>query len=291
MTRALAALLAALLAVVATPASAQETGDRRDWTLSLSGGATALGGEDDQPFASVSIAREFGDSYASASATVVDSGDDDAPAGVLPARTILGALTAGRAWGSLTAEVHGSLGTRDFRRGSFRGPGGRPIALDSDGSIAAAGLTLSYDVAAGARWFVSPFGSLGYNRLDILRLLTVPGRDPVVRRDREDGVTGTTGLTVQRMLGASGRRSAALYGAFVTTSNNASSSRGAAPVGSARVGRLTERAGSSDSWIEYGGSVGLGLSGRVTLDLSAIRTEGFELGESTSFAAGLSFSF
>lgn len=53
---------AAAALVLASAAQAQE-GDTRGWTLSASGGITAIQAQADQPFAAIGLKRDIGNSW------------------------------------------------------------------------------------------------------------------------------------------------------------------------------------------------------------------------------------
>lgn len=283
----IALALAALVA--AQPALAQGgDADPRPWSATAVIGTTTLEGEGGQPYASAALTRAFGDAYVRVAATVIDDADDAVRNGFQPARTYQLTLAGGVARGPLSIDGYGLLGVRDFERGAVTGQGGQAIDFESSGRTTGAGLTLTYDVALGENGLLSPFVSADYNSIDVARVATLPGGRLPSRKNKEDGVTGTAGATLQRLFG---RHSVTVYGAFVATSNSASSSRGTAPAASTRVGRLLDTAGEKDEWAEYGAIGTVGLNDRLELDLSVVRTAGFAPGEATSFAAGVRLAF
>jgi hypothetical protein len=162
--------------------------------------------------------------------------------------------------------------------------------VESDGSTASAGLSLTYAADLGNNWFASPFASVDYNSLDVSRVVALSGRDPIALIQQEEGVTGTAGLTLQRLFGGGGS-AAGLYGAFVTTSNSSALQRGTWPSGAAPITRFAQGEGSSDSWAEYGATASVALGRGVSLDAAILRTAGFPEAEITTVSAGLAIDF
>lgn len=278
--------LAALVA--AAPALAEEPPETPRWSAGVSAGTTMLEGEGDQPFVSLSLTRDFGPAYLSLTGTLIDSGGESASAVFLPARTLSATLAAGYSFGALNLDAYASLGSREFDPALARGRQGQQLAVESRGSTAGLGLSLTYEAELGRDWMAAPFASVDYSSIDISRVVSPPDRDPVVVRGEQSGITAAAGLSLQRLFAGS---SAGLYGAFVTTSNSAAQQRASSPGGGQRPLRFAQGEGSGASWAEYGATTTLALGGGVFLDASIVRTAGFPDSEITSFAAGLTVDF
>ncbi len=272
----------------ATPALAEEG---KDWTISLSGGINGIEGQPDQHIASLSVSRAFGDSYVRGSVTRIEGGDFGGLTGALPAKTTQFTLAGGMSFDALSIDVYALAGSRSFDAESFRARNGIMLTLDTSGNVYGAGATVTYDVPVGTSWFLSPFASIDYNRIDTARVIDPPGLPPIVREQREDGVTGVGGATLSRMFGPESVSSVGGYAAFVTTSNTAAVNRaGSASTGSQLLS-VFDAAGGNDSWFEYGATASFALSKRMRLDASVVRTAGLTADESTSGTLGLRFNF
>ncbi|MBB5685558.1 autotransporter outer membrane beta-barrel domain-containing protein [Sphingobium boeckii] len=284
------ALMGALSAPAMAAAQAQDAPPERPWTLSASAGIATMQGQGDQPFVSLGLGREFGESYVKLTGTMLDNKADQGVLNTVPARTWQLALSGGTSFGALSMDASVSLGRRDFQAEAYTRANGNVISVESDGKLAGAGIALAYDVPISRSVFLSPFASLDYDRVDIARAVVIPATGLVARKEKQDGVSGAAGATLQHMLGKSGS-SIGLYGAFATTSNTTA-------YGNTRVGGvirqpagLRDGPGGADSWGEYGATASFSLSDQLTADLSIIRTAGFAPGESTSGAIGLRINF
>ncbi len=282
--------LIAPLAVMALaqPAWADEA---LPWTLSLSGGTSSAQGQGDQPFASVALSREIGAGYIKLSATHVATDDAQGLIAAIPGKTDQLSLSGGRSFGALSADAYVSLGKRSFGAEEFRRRTGQTVTIDNSGSTFGGGLSLTYDIAVGEHATISPFVSGDYYKVDIARAINLPLRGLVSQIESEDGVTGAAGVNAQLGFGAEDRHSVGLYLGGATTSNTTAYSRGGSGELASRILATFDRPGVSDSWAEYGASASFGLSPRVRLDGSVVRTAGFAGGENTSFTAALRFRF
>jgi hypothetical protein len=279
------------VAIIAAPAAAQTgqgDGDR-EWTVSLSGGATTIAGDSDQPFASIGLTRHWGDSYVRLSGTYVDSGGDAAALTTVPASTRQLTLGAGTLAGALAIDGYVSLGDRNFDARAYTTRTGRTITLDSGGSSLGAGLSLTYEVPIGDSGVFAPFVAGDYSRISIARALLLPGGTSLAEESSEKGVTGSAGFTALWLLGSEQRHSIGLYGAALASSNN-SSYNGTNAQRATALG-IGDQPGVSDEWLEYGAIASIGMSDTASLNLGIVRTAGFLGPEATSFTGGLSFSF
>ncbi len=291
------ASLAATIAIsaviaAAAPAAAQDAPatDKRDWSITATGGSTIFAGTGDQPFASVGVTRNFGDSYVRLTGTYVDGGSDDgAPLSTIPASTRQLTLGAGTYVGALGVDGYVSLGDRRFDRRAFTTRTGQTIALDSNGASFGAGLSLTYEIPLGDSAVLAPFVAGDYSRISIARALALPGGTSMGEESREDGITGSLGASALWLFGPDQRHSVGLYAAALTSSNN-SAYNGTNATRATALG-IGDQPGVSDEWIEYGATAAFGLSAAVDLQLAVVRTAGFLGPEATSVTAGVGFSF
>lgn len=283
-----------LACAAAAPALAQEEdaapSEAVDWSLSASGGLSAAEGAGEQPFVRLGVTRFVGDGYVRASATRFSTRGGDGLMDTVPARTVQLALAGGYGFGSFSLDAYGAFGWREFDPEAFRRRTGQTIEIDSDGTTASGGVALAYALALGEDTLLSPFVAGDISRVDIARAITVAGRGTISQKESQTGETGSAGFTLDHALGAGGH-SLGLYAAFVATSNSAVAIRSSAPVAAARLFGPQDVPGTSDSWLEYGGTATLGLSEAVLLDFSVVRTAGFAGGESTSLSGGTRFRF
>lgn len=271
------------LAFIATPASAESS-----WTASLSGGGSTIAHQPDQSLLSTSLTRDIGDGFVRLGVTRVDGGNLGGLGGTLPATTTEATLAGGVSLGNLDLDAYALAGQRHFDARSFRGANGAMLALGGKGDVLGLGATATWNAPLGKGWFLSPFASLDFSRIDTARVLTPAMGAPVVREQREHGTTLSGGATFSRNFGKS---SAGLYAAAVHASNAAAVNRAAGATAAQRVLGLLDAGGGKDGWAEYGALAALALSPRVSLDLSLVRTAGVRAGESTSGSAGLRVRF
>ncbi len=289
-------MMAAMLAVMASAASAQEgsataPADRdRPWTLSVLGGITAVQAQADQPFGSLGLARSFGNSWVKGEVTYVGSGD--ARALTIPADTWIGGLSAGTYVGNLGLEAHLSLGTRRFDASSFRTQAGQAITVGRSGSLFGLGGSISYDIAVGDRLFLTPYAGVDYNQIDFAVALTGPTGRPISSQSQSaDGVTGSAGAAFTYMFAGDGG-SFGLNAAFNTASNIAAVAQvGTGQRTAAGTPRFVDAPKTSGSWGELGATLSFNMSKAVALDLSVIQTVSFPFGDTTAGIAGLRFRF
>ena len=271
-------------------AKAQEA-DSPGWTLSASGGITAVQAQADQPFGSLGIRRDFGSGWVKLEGTYVGSGD--ARGATIPADTWIGTLSAGTYVGNLGLDAYVSAGSRSFDAASFRTQAGQPIAVDRSGSIFAIGGGISYDIALGEQLFLSPFAGVDYNKIDFAIALTGPlGRPISSQRQSSDGVTGTAGVNLTHLF-ANDAGSIGLSGAISTASNIAAVGQiGFATRGTtANSPRFADNPNQSGTWGELGASLSFNVSKAVAIDLSVIQTVSFPFGDTTAGIVGLRFRF
>lgn len=283
-----------LALVLAGSAQAQEI-DERAWTLSASGGITAIQAQADQPFASLGVKRDFGSSWVKLEGTYVGSGD--ARGATIPVDTWIGTLSAGTYVGNLGLDAYVSAGSRSFDAATFRTQAGNPITVDRSGSLFAIGAGISYDIALNDQLFLSPFAGVDYNKIDFaLALFGVGGRPVSSQRQSSDGVTGSVGLNLSHLFANDGG-SIGLSAALSTASNIAavgqigfgSSAQGGRP--GANTPRFAGNPDQSGTWGELGASLSFNASKAVAIDLSLIQTVSFPFGDTTAGIVGLRFRF
>lgn len=284
--------LAGIVLMAATPALADESANEpKDWSIGVSGSASTVDQQPDQYSGSIGLTRNFGDSYVRATVTRLDSGDADRLSDVLAAKTTQVTLGGGTSFGALSIDVYALAGDRSFDVASFRRRNGNLVTLDSSGSVYGGGGTLTYDVPIGEDWFASPFVAIDYSRVVTARVVNPLGPTPIVREDRQTGVTGSGGVSAGYLYGAGKGHSVGAFAAFVTTSNAAAVNRvSGAVLGSRFLSQMSGTDG-SDSWFEFGPQAGFALGGNVRIDASIVRTAGLDTGESTSATLGLRFAF
>lgn len=286
-----AVLLAGASAAAAQDGSATHTADsERPWTLSLLGGITAVQAQADQPFASLGIARNFGNSRVKGEVTYVGSGD--ARALTIPADTWIGGLSAGTYIGNLGLEGHVSLGSRKFDASSFRTQAGVPISVGRSGSLFGIGGSISYDLALNDRLFLTPYAGVNYSQIDFAVALTGPtGRPISIQAQSADGFTGSAGAALTWMF-ANGGGSFGVNAAFNTASNIAAVAQvGTGQRTAAGTPRFVDAPKTSGSWGELGATLSFNASKAVAIDLSVIQTVSFPFGDTTAGIAGVRFRF
>lgn len=286
-----AVLLASASAATAQEGSAAQPADReRPWALSLLGGITAVQAQADQPFASLGIARNFGNSWVKGEVTYVGSGD--ARALTIPADTWIGGLSAGTYVGNLGLEGHVSLGTRKFDASSFRTQAGAPISVGRSGSLFGLGGSVSYDIAVGDRLFLTPYAGVDYSQIDFAVALTGPTGRPISSQSQSaDGVTGSAGAALTWMFANDGG-SFGLNAAFNTASNIAAVAQvGTGQRTAAGTPRFVDAPTTKGSWGELGATLSFNASKAVAIDLSVIQTVSFPFGDTTAGIAGVRFRF
>ena len=282
--------------VVLMLAGAAHAGDSNDagWTLSASGGITAIQAQADQPFGALGLTRDFGNSWLKLEGTYVGSGD--ARGATIPAASWIGTLSGGTYIGNLGLDAHVSLGTRSFDAAEIRRQAGQPIAVDRSGGLFAVGGSVSYDIALGDRLFLSPTLGVDYNRIDFAIALFGPTGSPIgSQRQASDGVTGSAGASLTRLF-ANDAGSIGVSAAFSTASNIAAVGQ-IGFGGSTRGGRgtlLPRFAGTpaqGGSWGEVGASLSFNATKAIAIDFNVVQTISFPFGDATAGIAGLRFKF
>jgi Autotransporter beta-domain len=279
-------ILAAMLAtaVMMVPASAKaEDG----WRIGINGGTTLYSGDEDPQFASIALAREFEQGYVEIGVSAVRGGVTQGLLNAVPVDSEAITLSAGRGFGDLSLDGYVSLGRRRFDTESFTRLG-RTVTINSDGSSFAIGGALTYDITLSDSVILSPFAALDYDKIDIGRAIVLPGGDIRTITTKEDGVTGSAGASLQKLLG---EHSIGINAAFVATSNSSASRSGANDATISRVVAARNVPGQSDEWTELGASASFAIAEKWRLNLNANRTVGFAGPEATSLTAGLSFRF
>jgi Autotransporter beta-domain len=286
-------LASAALALVSLPATAEakEADDAARWTLSLSGGTTSLENRGDQPFASIGISRAFGDSYVRLTGTHVSSRDGQGLTAAVPAKTYQISLAGGTSFGAVSLDGYVSIGRRHFAREAFQRANGTSISIASNGKTSGVGASLTYDAAIGKHMFLSPFIAVDYARIDTARAITRPNGSLIAQKEKQDGVTGSLGASLQILFGQDDAHSVGPYAAFVSSSNTTAYNRASAPVAIAKLLGTLDAPGGKDSWGEYGATASFRIAAPLRVDLSVVRTTGFQGSNSTSASAGVRFSF
>lgn len=256
----------------------------------MSGGLTTLENASDQQFGSISVTRDLGDSYVGLSVTYVDSGVVPGLVTAIPASTTELTLSAGTAFDALALDGFVSFGKRDFDVEAVE-RNGQTASISSDGDAFGIGVAASYDIAVGDRTFLTPSIGVDYNELDIARIVQGPTGQSVAIGNKEDGVTGTFGLTGQKIFGSKDNHVVAIIANVVTTSNTTSFNPGTSQSAVLRALATREQPGQKDSWGEIGGALSFGLGNNLRFDISALQTLGFLDSDATSVSAGLRFSF
>ncbi|MEL6875237.1 MAG: autotransporter outer membrane beta-barrel domain-containing protein [Pseudomonadota bacterium] len=265
-------------------------GTEKNWTIGISGGLTTLENASDQQYGNVSLTRDLGESYIGLSVTYVDSGDVPGLVTAIPASTTELTLSAGTAFDALALDAFVSVGKRDFDVEAV-GQNGQSASISSDGDTFGIGLAASYDIAVTDRIFLTPSVGIDYNELDIARIVQGPTGQSVTIGNTEDGVTGTFGITGQKIFGAQDNHVVAVIANIVTTSNTTSFNPGTSQSAVLRTLATRDQPGQEDSWGEIGGALSFGLDNHLRLDFSALRTIGFLNSDATSVSVGLRFSF
>ena len=118
-----------------------ENADTHPWSASFSGGVSIVEDASDQKFAHFSLSRDFGDSYAGMSVTLVDSGEIDGLINAVPASTTEFTLSGGTAVGAVSIDGYVSYGKRDFDT-EIIGRNGQTGQIDSDGELFGIGASI-----------------------------------------------------------------------------------------------------------------------------------------------------
>jgi hypothetical protein len=281
--------VACVALVLAGAAKAQEQ-DEASWTLSASGGITAIQAQADQPFAAVGLKRDFGNSWLKLEGTYVGSGD--ARGATIPADTWIGTLSAGTYVGNLGLDAYVSAGSRSFDAATFRTQAGNPITVDRSGSLFAIGGGISYDIAISDQLFLSPFAGVDYNKIDFaLALFSAAGRPVSSQRQSSDGVTGSAGANLTHLFANDGG-SIGVSAAISTASNIAAVGQiGNASRSGAVTPRFADNPNQAGTWGELGASVSFNASKAVAIDLSVLQTVSFPFGDTTAGIVGVRFRF
>jgi len=262
-----------------------------NWSLSAAGGATVIDGGGDQPFLRLAATRLLGDAYVHASLTHFAVRDAFGLVDIVPASTWQAALGGGYSFGKVSVDAYGAIGWRKFQQEEFFRRGGSDITIDSQGKTLSGGLSLTYQLDLDNRSALYPFVAGDISRIDTARAIVVETRGTIAQKERQNGKTGSLGLTADRLLGAEGEHRIEAYVAFVATSNSAVAIRNTAPITAARLFGPQDFPGFKQDWAEYGASATLQVSEPVLLDISAVRTAGFRGGDSTNLFAGLRYRF
>jgi Autotransporter beta-domain len=256
-----------------------------NWRLGISGGTTVYSGDEDPQFGSISLTREFEKGYVEIGVSVVRGGVTQGLLNAVPVDSEAVTLSAGRSLGDISLDAYVSLGQRRFKPETL--PGGR-VTINSDGGSFAVGGAMTYQAALADTLILSPFVAVDYDKIDIGRAVRLPGGDIRTVTSQEDGVTGSLGASLQKLLG---EHNIGVNAAFVATSNSSASRSGTAGDTISRIVAARNVPGQSDEWAELGASSSFAIAQRWRLNLNANRTFGFSGPEATSLTAGLSFRF
>ncbi|WP_373475310.1 autotransporter domain-containing protein [Sphingorhabdus sp.] len=264
--------------------------DANDWRASVNAGATLYEQDEDPQFASLSLAREFEQGFIQLSVSSVRGGVTQGVLNAVPVNSETVSVSGGRSFGDFSVDGYVSLGQRRFDTEVFERLG-RRVTINSDGSSFGIGGGLSYDLMLSDTVIASPFLAVDYDRIDIGRAVTLPGGDITTIKSREDGFTGSAGISLQTLFGPDARHSFCVNAAFVATSNSSATRSGTGSGTISRIVAARNVPGQSDEWSEVGASASFALSQDIDLNLNANRTLGFAGPEATSLIAGLSFRF
>jgi hypothetical protein len=285
-----------LLMACAGPALAQDGSAPEDdmpWSLSLDGGISGSGGDFGSHSYGLGLTRSIGDGYVSVSASA-DRSHDDGIEGVLtaaPSRSDRITLSGGKSAGPISVDLYGSLGWTRFEVARLNHRTGRTLSLDGDGKMMSVGGSLSYGKGLDLHTSLSASVSLSWDRSDTARVLVGPLGNAIIREERQSGITGNASVALSRTFGEGDRHAFGLNAGIVATDNAAASTSSIRRRGAARVLRPRPGFASNDTWNEFGASLGLGLTDRLSLDFGAMRTMGMKGPESNSLSSGLSFAF
>ncbi|WP_430444514.1 autotransporter domain-containing protein [Sphingorhabdus contaminans] len=272
------------------PLTQAHAGDDKDWRASLNAGVTVYSQDEDPQFASLSLAREFEQGFIQLSVSAVRGGVTQGVSNAVPVNSETISLSGGRSFGDFSIDGYVALGQRRFDTEIFQRLG-RRVTINSDGSSFAIGGGMSYDVMLGETIIASPFLAVDYDRIDIGRAVTLPAGEVTTVKSREDGVTGSAGISLQKLFGPEAQHSFGVNAAFVATSNSSATRSGTGSGTISRIVAARNVPGQSDEWAEVGANASFALSQDVSLNLNANRTLGFAGPEATSLIAGLSFRF
>ncbi len=289
-------MISACLCGFAGPAFASDENivdqnDTAKWSLAAAGGATIIDNDGDQPFLRLGATRLLKNGYVRASLTHFAVRDAIGLVDIVPASTLQVALGGGYSFGKLSIDGYGAAGWRKFKQEEFFRRGGSTITIDSQGKTLSGGISATYQIDLDTRTALYPFVAGDLSRIDTARAIEVEGRGTIAQKERQNGRTGSVGLTVDRLIGTQFQHRIEAYGGFVTTSNSALAIRSSAAIAAARLFGPQDYPGFRQSWGEYGASGSVRLSKPVRLDISAVRTAGFRGGESTNLFAGLRYRF
>jgi autotransporter-like protein len=271
-------------ALALCPASAPAA----DWSVSLSGGTATVAGADAQPFVSLSLNRYFGAGYVRGGIAWFDGEGDPDVAEPLPARTRQITIGGGYQAGRVLLDAYATLGRRDFRPPDPARTNGRIVRDETDGSLFTLGGSVTWDAPAGESWSIAPFLSLSYSAVDTARTLVPQTGDPVIVESGESGLTVIGGVSAERIWRGG---SLGVYLAAAATSNRASINRQGSGLAASRTPQLIPAGDDGDAWVEYGVSGAIQLSPDLSVDMLAVRTAGFEMGETVSASAGVRIQF
>ena len=281
-----------LLGGIATPTFAAEKDSENQWRADISGGATMVGGVDDQTYANASVTRLFGNGYIQISGTLVDAGDAQGLIFAVPATSRQVRLSGGLGIGDVSLDGYVTVGQRKFDD-EILGRDGNPVIVTSDGDMFGTGVSLTYDIALGESGFLSPSLSVDFNSVDIGRAITLQtGRQATVE-EKESGVSGTFSAAYTHMFGPDSANSIGPFVALVASSNSTAFSPGSNTANSrmAQLVAVRNQPGQGDVWAEFGASASFGLTKNLRLNLYATQSIGFLGPEATSVGSGLSLSF
>lgn len=259
-----------------------------DWSVSLSGGVTSIGGGEEQPFVSLAGYRYFGSGYVRAGVAWLDGAGEPDVAEPLPANTRQVTVGGGFQAGRVLFDAYATFGSRDFIPPSPSRTNGRIVRDETNGHLYSFGGSVTWDAPAGDKWSVAPFLSASYSILDTVRTLVPLNGDPVIDETRKNGLTGIAGISADRVWPGG---SLGIYVAAAATSNRASIDRQGSGLAASRASQLIPAEDEGDTWIEYGLSGAVELGHDWSIDALLVRTAGFSRGETTSASAGLRVRF
>ncbi len=278
------AIMLSLITLVPCTAAHAEDG----WRIGLNSGVTLYSGDQDPRFASIQVARDFEQGYIQIGISMIDGAVTQGIVAAVPVSSETVTLAGGRSFGDVSFDGYASVGQRRFKAETL--PGGR-VTVNTNGSSFAIGGALTYELELSDSISIAPFAALDYDKVDVGRFIILPNGDARTVKSKEDGVTGSAGVSLQKMFGTDQAHSFAITAAFVATSNGSSTRSGTGANATSRIVAARNVSAQSDEWAELGASASFAVAEKLRLNLNANRTLGFAGPEATTVAVGASLQF
>lgn len=168
-------------------------------------------------------------------------------------------------------QIEALAGHRSFATQNSRDRIGNRLTVNVSNTILGVGTTMSYDAPLGETWFVSPFASIDYHRIDTTRSINTHSPIPYARNNGDTGLTGSAGATLSHTLDAGGRWRIDGYGAVEAAS--AVEHRDDDASVATRVVKALNTSGIESVAIEYGIGTTYQLSERLRVDSGIVRAK------------------